>query len=100
MPQGGTVRERNRFPKTHDLVELIDVLRDDKKSPPPDVESLDGLNPYAVTLRYDLFDVEPSALERDTVLKIVADLRSWAEREVTAFDDTGDPGGESSGDEP
>ena len=88
------------FRKTHDLVELIDLLRDNKKSLPPDVESLDSLNPYAVTLRYDLFDAEPAAFERDEVLKIVADVRSWAEREVNAFDDKNRPSPEGSADEP
>ena len=79
------------FRKTHDLVELVDLLRDNRKSLPPGVESLDRLNPYAVTLRYDLFDVEPSALERDTVLKTVVDVRSWAEQEIERFDDENDP---------
>ena len=87
------------FRKTHDLVELIDLLRDSKKSLPPDVESLDGLNPYAVTLRYDLLDAEPPTLERDEVLKIVADVRSWAEREVDVFDDKKRLGGDSSDNE-
>ena len=88
------------FRKTHDLVELIDLLRDNKKPLPPGVDSLDSLNPYAVALRYDLFDAEPCDFERDAVLKIVADVRSWAEREVEVFDDKNRPGRESSGDEP
>ena len=87
------------FRRTHDLAELIDLLRDNNKSLPPHVESLDSLNPYAVTLRYDLLDAEPSGLERDEALKIVADARSWAEREVDLFDDKNRPDGESSSNE-
>jgi hypothetical protein len=39
------------FRKTHDLVELIDILRDSGKSLPPDAEALSRLNPFAVTMR-------------------------------------------------
>ena len=88
------------FRKTHDLAELIDLLRDNEKPLPSDVESLDSLNPYAVTLRYDLLDAEPSALERNEMLQIVADVRSWAEREVSEFDDENRPSPEGSADEP
>ena len=74
------------FRKTHDLVELADLLRDHKKFLPPDVDSFDTLNPYSVTLRYDLLETEPAALERDHVLKIVAEVRNWAERELLEHD--------------
>lgn len=79
------------FRKTHDLAELIDLLRDKTQSLPPEAASLVALNPYSVTLRYDLFDVEPAALERDRVLTIVSDVRAWAEREVESHDDSRSP---------
>jgi HEPN domain-containing protein len=82
------------FRKTHDLAELIDRLRDNQKILPPEVEVLEALNPYAVTLRYDLFDVEPAALNRDRMLKVVADVRSWAEGELALFADRSGPGEE------
>ena len=82
------------FRKTHDLVELVDLLRDNGENLPPDVESLDALNPYAVILRYDLFDVEPSALEKDQVLKTVADVRSWVQRELQVCDEKSRKGGD------
>ena len=86
------------FRKTHDLVELTDLLRDHNKPLPPDVELLDTLNPYAVMLRYDLFDAEPAALERDNVLKIVVEVRSWAEQELHAHNDKNRSGPERSAD--
>ena len=71
------------FRRTHDLVELTDLLRDHNKPLPSDVEWLDTLNPYAVAFRYDLFDAEPAALERDHVLKIVVEVRSWPSKHCT-----------------
>ena len=41
------------FRKTHDLVELADLLLDHNKHLPPNVELLDTLNPYAVMLRVE-----------------------------------------------
>ncbi len=68
------------FRKTHDLVELLDLLRDKGCTLPPNAESLDTLNPFAVTLRYDLFEAEP--VDRDWIAKAVAAVRVWAETEV------------------
>lgn len=68
------------FRKTHDLVELIDLLRDRGKNLPPDAEALSTLNPFAVTMRYDLFEVE--ALQRDWMVKTVETVRAWAAHEI------------------
>ena len=68
------------FRKTHDLVELLDLLRDKGRTLPPNADSLDTLNPFAVTLRYDLFETE--AVDRDWISKAVTDVRAWAETEV------------------
>ncbi|MBI4474340.1 MAG: HEPN domain-containing protein [Acidobacteria bacterium] len=68
------------FRKTHDLVELLDLLRDNKQALPPNADLLDTLNPFAVTLRYDLFEAE--AVDRDWITKAVAAVRAWAETEV------------------
>ena len=68
------------FRKTHDLAELLDLLRDQERTLPSNADSLDTLNPFAVTLRYDLFETE--AVDRDWIAKAVADVRDWAETEV------------------
>ena len=70
------------FRKTHDLVELLDLLRDKERTMPPNADSLDTLNPFAVTLRYDLFETD--AVDRDWIAKAVADVRAWADTEVEA----------------
>lgn len=72
------------FRKTHDLVELLDLLRDNGCTLPPNAESLDMLNPFAVTLRYDLFEAE--SVDRDWIAKAVATVRTWAQTEVDASD--------------
>ena len=71
------------YRKTHDLVELLDLLRDNGCTPPPNAESLDHLNPFAVTLRYDLFEAE--SIDRDWIGKAVATVRTWADAEVEAI---------------
>jgi HEPN domain-containing protein len=70
------------FRKTHDLVELLDLLRDEERTLPPNADLLDTLNPFAVTLRYDLFEVE--GVDRDWIAKAAAAVRAWAETEVDA----------------
>ena len=69
------------FRKTHDLVELLDFLREKGCKLPPDEDSLDALNPFAVTLRYDLFEAEP--VDRDWIAQVVAGVRLF-ETEVEA----------------
>ena len=49
---------------------------------PPNADSLDTLNPFAVTLRYDLFEAE--SVDRDWIGETVATVRIWAETEVEA----------------
>ena len=71
------------FRKTHDLVELLDLLRDGGRALPPGADSLDTLNPFAVTLRYDLFEAE--AVDRNWIAKTVAVVRIWAEMEIEAI---------------
>src|SRR2546422_10680310 len=61
------------FRKTHDLVELLDLLRDKGRTLPPDADSLDALNPFAVTWRYYLFEAE--SVDRDWIGEPVATVR-------------------------
>lgn len=68
------------FRKTHDLGELIDLLGDAGKPVPPDADELDFLNPFAVTFRYDLLDIE--AFDRKYAKKIVESIRRWAEHQI------------------
>lgn len=68
------------FRKTHDLVELVDLLQDRLQLTPPHVDVLDQLNPFAVTFRYDLLDLEP--VNREQLRSVVETIRHWAERHI------------------
>ena len=47
-----------RFRRTHDLVELIDLLKTHGISFPTSLEDIRRLNPFAATVRYDEFPLE------------------------------------------
>jgi len=65
------------FRKTHDLDELLTLFETNSLGMPPHSDDLDELNPYAVALRYDLFDTE--ILDKEFAKKIVEKVRSWTE---------------------
>lgn len=64
------------FRKTHDLFELLALLRDHHLPAPDNPESLDPLEPYAVTARYDFFD-EPISFDRMSAVETAASVRDW-----------------------
>jgi HEPN domain-containing protein len=68
------------FRKTHDLVELVDLLKDRLQLTPPHVEMLDQLNPFAVTFRYEFLDLEP--VNRNQLRSGVETIRRWAELRI------------------
>lgn len=65
------------FRKTHDLIELMQVLEDHDIPLPENHEALDELEPYAVTARYDFFD-EPVHFDRKAALQTATSVREWA----------------------
>src|SRR5438132_2604691 len=73
-------RTRSRFGKRMTSLNCWICLRDKGRTLPPHADSLDTLNPFAVTLRYDLFEAEPT--DRDWIANAAASVRSWAETEV------------------
>jgi HEPN domain-containing protein len=66
-----------RFPFTHRLLELADLLADAQDSLDEKFEPLLDLTPYAVQFRYP--NLAPAAkeppLERDSILKLINELR-------------------------
>jgi len=68
------------FPQTHQLVVLLDLLRDHRIQPPKEFEQLRILAPYAVQLRYDFIE-EGALLKKHpdfpSLLKLVKKLRKW-----------------------
>ncbi len=69
-----------KFRRKHDLHELLELFEQHSLPLPPMSDVLDELNPYAVTLRYDLLDVE--ALDRERAKVIVNTVRQWAEEQI------------------
>ena len=68
------------FRRTHDLVNLLDLLEDNGLSVPPQSDWLDELNPYAVEARYGT--IEPSGLDRQRALAAAGQALEWAVRET------------------
>ena len=67
------------FRRTHDLAELIDLLKDHNFELPEDLSDLDILTPFAVEFRYDLLLESASTLERREARDMVARLHVFVE---------------------
>jgi HEPN domain-containing protein len=70
------------FRRTHDIVELMDLIADSSLPEPPNAERLDELNPYAVEMRYGL--VQPGALDREGTHQVLDAVLNWAQETVGA----------------
>ncbi len=69
------------FPKTHDLVRLLHLVRAEGYDIPQVEEDLALLTPFAVTLRYE--EVEGvNQLDRPRIKTLVRQLRTWVETEL------------------
>ena len=73
MPQSWIAGLGRRYPRTHDLMSLVeDLLRAGE-----DVSSLDqlvDLNPFAVEYRYESLEPDDEPIDRDAFLQEVQDL--------------------------
>jgi len=77
------------YRRTHDLVELFDLLRKKSLSYPADLEEARRLTPFASTLRYEDLPLElVRPYDRSWALDMVRRVRAWAESAVRAA--TGD----------
>jgi HEPN domain len=73
MPQVLDRKHRVRYPRTHDLmalVETLDAVGEDTSS----LRDLVDLNPFAVEYRYELFDKDDEELNRATLILEVETL--------------------------
>ncbi|MDH5428718.1 MAG: HEPN domain-containing protein [Nitrospirota bacterium] len=68
------------FRKTHDLGELMDLLSDAGKPTPPETNEIEFLNPFAVTFRYDLIDLE--TFDRNHATALVVKVRHWVATQI------------------
>jgi hypothetical protein len=63
-----------------DIAELLDLLTDSGLPPPPQTETLDELNPYAVEARYGLLAI--SGLDRQKTGMTIGQVLAWAEMRI------------------
>jgi HEPN domain-containing protein len=69
-----------RYRRTHDLVELIDLLREHSISFPAELEEIRRLTPFATEFRYDEFlDESQGQFDRAAVQLYIAKTRAWAQ---------------------
>jgi len=68
-----------RYPLTHDLRRLLDLLRESSIPFPSEIEDVKGLTPFAAVFRYDDSPVEANVLDRSWALGRVRQVRSWSE---------------------
>jgi len=73
------------FPRTHDLVLLMRLVRNEGYQLPESFANLGALNPFAATLRYDMSQ-GAGTLDREHTQSLVEQLRSWVEAQLHARD--------------
>jgi HEPN domain-containing protein len=72
-----------RFPKTHDLAELLELVGATGVEVPPEVLEAKRLTPYAVAGRYPGVSEDASEEDHREALEIAETALAWAERLVT-----------------
>lgn len=65
-----------RYPRTHDLTELLDLVRKQGFEVPPQLEDVEALSSFAVGFRYE--DL-PAPFDREWARSCVRATRVWAE---------------------
>ncbi len=67
------------YRRTHDLRELIDLIRDNDIEFPESLMEIRTLSPFAVEFRYDYIPLEEEEFNRQKALEMVQQLRKWVE---------------------
>ncbi|MEI8042589.1 MAG: HEPN domain-containing protein [Verrucomicrobiota bacterium] len=69
------------YPKTHNLLMLVELLEADGKTLPEGLAAIDHLTPYATIFRYE--DPPQSGhFDRPAARQLVRDLRAFVERQL------------------
>jgi HEPN domain-containing protein len=74
------------YRRTHDLSELIDLLKSAGIPYPPDMDASVALTPFAAEMRYDYLppaDAAEETFDRSGTLRLVRTTLEWAERIVS-----------------
>jgi len=73
--------QRRKFRRTHDLAELLDLLKDHQIAYPPELEQSIALTPFAAEMRYDYLppetDQEPP-FDRAAAVRLAEIAIQWA----------------------
>lgn len=73
------------YRRTHDLRELIDLIRDNDIEFPESLMEIRTLSPFAVEFRYDYIPLEEEDdFNRQKALEMVQQLRKWVENTVVS----------------
>jgi len=81
-----------RYPRTHRIAELLDLLEAAEMRAPPPFDELRRLTPFAVAFRYDVGpEDDEAALDKPGIRRSIVDLRQWVEQIIAAPDGGGDP---------
>ncbi|MCX7049356.1 MAG: HEPN domain-containing protein [Candidatus Sumerlaeota bacterium] len=68
-----------RYRRIHDLVELIDLLRENNIVFPDELDDVRRLNPFAVEFRYDdIMDDLQEVFDREWIQSCVKRIKTWA----------------------
>ncbi|MCE5326659.1 MAG: HEPN domain-containing protein [Planctomycetaceae bacterium] len=70
-----------RYRKTHDLRELLDLLRDIGCALPERIDRVDDLTPYGTLLRYEAMSLD-QPVDRQEMLDLVRQVRRWVESQL------------------
>jgi HEPN domain-containing protein len=70
-----------RFPRTHNLRLLMDLIADAGHPLPPELDDLDALTPYGTMLRYE-DPVGGEALDRGRSMDMIRALRRFVEQRL------------------
>jgi HEPN domain len=74
------------YPRTHDLVLLMELLERGGIQRPADESTLDGLSPYGAPLRYENLDADLGQLDPAWVRAVVQRTLAWAENLLAGGD--------------
>lgn len=69
------------FPRTHDLLRLIELLDAQGIAVPASAQWIDALSPYAVEARYGM--VEPGKLDRQRAIATIDEMLAWARQRAS-----------------
>ncbi len=71
------------YRRTHDLRELIDLIKDNGIEFPESLMEIRTLSPFAVEFRYDYIPFEEEEpFDRLKALRLIQELRKWIEEEL------------------